>query len=219
MNLRTPLATKVVGGVSLLAVAALSWSLVIGPQGDDLSQAEEGLASARDQNATLTLRLTQLERQRSNLASTRRSAEELAEKFPPTADQPELFKEVTEAAAAAGIGSDGVTALTPTPPTLDGVDGTTQAEPAADGSAPVAAGGIGRQTVVVSASGSYDQTIRLLENLEHIPRAYLITAVSLSADESTELFTTTVSGDMFVLAPATDPGEALNLSSPTRTER
>lgn len=209
MDLATPKASKVVGGLGLLVVAALSWVLVIGPETSAVSGARLEVESTRQQNATLVQQLASLEKQRSQVTEARRSARDLAAKFPPTADQPGLFREVTDAAVRAGIGADGVTALAPTPPTIGG-------DPASSGVTAEAPGGtLARQVVAVSVKGSYDETLRLLQNLEDMPRAYLITTVSLTREGTKDDYTTSISGDMFVMPPVVDPGDAINLSTST----
>lgn len=211
MDLGTPTATKIVGGVSLLAVAALGWTLVVGPETSALSDRRDTVEATRSQNLQLATELTALERQRDALGATRRIAAALAEKFPPTADQPGLFEAVTAAAVDAGIGADGVTTLSPTPPMIGTTaDAADPAVPAAD-----TGGLLARQTVTVSITGTYDETQRLLENLEQMPRAYLVRTVSLSGDPETGTYTTTVDGDMFVMPPVADPAKALDLASNT----
>lgn len=201
MDLGTPTATKIIGGLSLLVVAALGWIFVVGPETSTLSDRRESIESTRDQNVLLAAQLAQLEQQREQLGATRRTAAALAEKFPPTADQPGMFEEITAAAVEAGIGADGVTALVPTPPSIGAADPAAPADPAA------AAGGglLARQTVTVSITGTYDQTQRLLENLEHMERAYLVRTVAVTGDPETGTYTTTVGGDMFVMPPVLDP--------------
>ena len=212
MDLSTPMATKVVGGISLLGVAAASWLLAVGPQTAKLADTRAQVESARQQNETLTLQLSQLQRQRTQLAATRRDAHDLAAKFPPTADQPGLFKEVTKAAVAAGIGPKGVTTLAPTPPVLGGTQAGVPAVPPAGGS-----GLLASQTVSVSVTGTYDQTQQLLKKLEHMPRAYLIGSVSLSGGEGATggAYTTTITGQMFVMPPVPDPGKTINMNATT----
>ena len=203
MDLGTPAATKVIGTVSLLVVAALGWTFVVGPETSELSGRREAITATQEQNLLLSTQLAQLEKQRDELAATRRSAARLAEKFPPTADQPGVFEEITGAAVEAGIGADGVTALVPTPPVIGG-----SPDPAAP-TAPTDTGGglLARQSVTVSVTGTYDQTQRLLENLERMRRAYLVRTVSVTGDPETGTYTTTVGGDMFVMPPVVDPEE------------
>ncbi|WP_243059263.1 hypothetical protein [Nocardioides sp. SR21] len=215
MDLGTPTATKVVGGLSLLAVAALGWTLVVGPETSTLSERREQVDATRAQNQLLATQLASLEQQREELGSTRRIAAALAEQFPPTADQPGLFEAVTAAAVEAGIGADGVTTLSPTPPTIGSTtDPAAPVDPAADTST-ATAGQLARQTVTVSITGSYDQTQQLLENLEQMPRAYLVRTVNLAGDPLTGIYTTTVAGDMFVMPPVADPAKTLNLAAST----
>ena len=200
MNTRSPAATKLIGAVALLLLVAVGWLLVIGPRTDQLSETRAEVAEVQDQNDTLAVELTRLRRQADDLGATRKAARLLARQIPPTADQPGLFTAVTAAAVEAGIGSDGVTALSPTAPTLGGPDpktGAVSASPAA------ATNQLGRQEVTVSVSGDFDQTVRFLKNLEHMDRAYLVTSVSLIGQEGT--YTTTVLGSMFVIQPVPEP--------------
>jgi Tfp pilus assembly protein PilO len=223
MELGTPNATKIAGSLALLVVAGLGWLVVVGPETGAVSDTRDEVTSIRDQNTVLAGQLADLERQRESLAETRSSARDLAAKFPPTADQPGLFEEVTAAAEDAGIGAQGVTNLAPSPPIVAGAT-------AADGAAPPAAptadadptvppgAALARQSVTVAVTGTYDQTQLLLANLENMPRAYLVTSVSLTAEADSDLFTTTITGDMFVMPPVQDPGKTLNLSSTTQSE-
>lgn len=216
MDLGTPTATKIVGAVSLVAVAALGWTLVVGPETSALSDRRDEIDSTRSQNLLLAADLAELERQREELGATRRTADSLAEKFPPTADQPGLFEEVTAAAVEAGIGAEGVTTLTPTPPTIGAaIDPAAPATPAA---ADDTGGLLARQLVTVSVTGNYDQTQRLLENLEQMQRAYLVRTIALAGDPVTGAYTTTVSGEMFVMPPVEDPERSLNLASTVKPE-
>ncbi|GAA2141947.1 hypothetical protein GCM10009844_12700 [Nocardioides koreensis] len=210
MDLNTPTASKAVGGLSLLAVAGLSWVLVLGPETSTLADTRLQIESARDQNQVLTAQLSTLKSQSEKLGEMRHKARALAKRFPPTADQPGLFREVTDAAVDAGIGPNGVTTLAPTAPVIGGTDGAVTADPPAAGS-----GMLASQTVSVSITGTYEQTKQLLENLEHMPRAYLITSVTLGGGGDTDSYTTTIAGEMFVMPPIEPPDKTVNLSATT----
>jgi Tfp pilus assembly protein PilO len=201
MQLHTPRATTIIGVASLLLIAAVSWTVVIGPEMSRLSAVRTQIQDTRDQNALLQVQLARLVKQSKDLDAVRGTAEALAAKFPPTADQPGLFEAVTEAAIDAGIGADGVTTLAPSPPVTGG-------EPTAGVPAqqPMKGGQLARQTVSISIEGSFQKTLRLLDNLEQMARAYLVTAVSLNGGAE-DGFTTTLTGDMFVMPPLTDPGD------------
>lgn len=201
MNLRTPGATKIVGALVLLLVAAAAWLFVVGPETEDLAAARAEIQSTRDQNQVLAAQLQALEAQREELGPTRRTAARLAAKFPPTADQPGLFEAVTAAAVDAGIGPDGVTTLAPSAPLVGGTDPATGAV----GAAPAGGGALASQIVTVSITGGYDQTEQLLENLEQMERAYLISGVTIAGGDAG--YTTTVTGEMFVMPPVVRPGD------------
>jgi Tfp pilus assembly protein PilO len=200
MNLRSAAATKGLGAAGLVLVAGAGWFLAVGPETDRLSEVEAQVTSAREQNDLLGIQLAALKAQAADLDDTRDRAEALALRFPATADQPGLFREVTRAAADAGIGARDVTALTPTPPTV-GEAGATGAQLAPDASE----ADLARQSVSVAVEGSYRETRRLLDNLEQMPRAYLITSITLSAGSEPSTFTTSIDGDMFVMPPVEDP--------------
>ena len=202
----SPSTTKVFGVIGLIAVAALGWVVAVGPQTSTLAATREEVSAVRDSNAMLAGQLASLVKQERRLDETRATARRMAAKFPPTADQPGLFEQVTAAAVDAGIGAQGVTTLAPTPPSLGegpaGASTTGATAPAA-----AAPGGLlGRQTVTVTVTGTYDQTQRLLTNLEHMRRAYLISSVALAGGADDTSYTTTITGDMFVMPPVKDPG-------------
>lgn len=203
MNLRSPSATKLLGALALVLLAGLGWVLVLGPETSKLADVRTETENARAQNATLQRELADLKQQQKALPGTRAAAASLAAMFPATADQPGLFQAVTEAAADAGIQADDVTALTPTPPLVGGVDASGAVQLPADTAA--GPGALATQTVTVSVEGSYEQTRELLANLEQIPRAYLVTGITLGAAADSNRFTTSITGDMFVMPPVPGP--------------
>jgi hypothetical protein len=209
MNLRTPGAAKIIGSLTLLLIVAVGWLVVVAPETDELGAVRQQIVDAGDQNRLLAQQLFDLRLQAKDLDSTRATADALAAKFPPTADQPGVFEQVTTAALAAGIGSNDITALTPTPPAIGAVDPLTGIQPAGEGDENLA-----RQVVTLSVEADYTATQDLLANLEDIPRAFLINSVSLTAGELATNFTTTITGDMFVMPPAPDPDDAPVATSP-----
>lgn len=201
MNLRTPMATKLLGSLALVLVAAVGWLFVLSPQSSELGEIQTRITDTRDQNDMLRLQLVSLQRQAQALGDTKAGAQALAEKFPPTADQPGLFEQVTSAAEAAGIPARDLTALTPTPPQVGTADPAQGVQlPSQSTSADLA-----RQSVTLSVEGSYAETATLLANLETMPRAYLVTSVTVSGATDSGGFVTTIVGDMFVMPPAPEP--------------
>lgn len=210
MKAKTPGATKLVGAGGLLLTAALGWMFVVGPQVSALADVRLEIEETRSQNVVLSQQLATLRQQSQKLGKTRRAAHGLAAQFPPTADLPELFRTVTAAAVDAGIGARGVTTLAPSAPVMSGTDPATGL-PLSGGSEPTLA----RQTISVSVEGTYDQTRQLLENLEQMTRAYMITSVTLTGSEGAGKFLTAISGDMFVMPPLVPPDHAINDSNQT----
>ena len=199
MKLRSPAGTKVVGALALLVVAALGWLFVVGPQTAALAEVRTQTADAVAQTEGLHQRLGVLNTQVEQLPQIRSASDGLTDKFPATADQPGLFEAVSTAAADAGIPAKNLTALSPSPPVIgSGEETAGEAPPPED-----AVGTLATQTVTVSVESTYDQTRLLLANLEQMPRAYLVTSLTVTAAEGAE-FSTTITGDMFVMPVAKD---------------
>lgn len=201
MKLRSPAGTKVVGALALLAVAALGWLLVVGPQTAALTEVRTQTTDAVAQTETLRQQLAVLKAQQEQLPQLRSASAALTEKFPATADQPGLFEAVTTAVSDAGIPAENLTALTPTPPVVGSGDETAGVALPTEGAVDTLA----TQTVTVSVESTYDQTRMLLANLEQMPRAYLVSSLTVTAVEGAG-FSTTITGDMFVMPVADDPG-------------
>ncbi len=197
MNLESTAATKLVGGASLLLVSAVGWLGLLGPSTSTLADMQEQTASASAQNQVLQTQLVLLQEQAVSLAATRRTAGALSARFPPTADQPGLFTAVTTAASDAGILPRNVKAVTPSPPTVASTGTSGDGEEAPNGGSD----GLARQTLTVTVEATYDATRELLARLEQMPRAFLVASVTVAAGTSPTTYSSTVTGDMFVMPP------------------
>jgi Tfp pilus assembly protein PilO len=201
MNLRSVTGTKILGGVALLAIAGAGWLLVVSPQTSELAEVRTQIDTTRSQNETLRHQLAKLEVQRRQLPATRETARALATLFPPTADQPTLFKAVTAAATQAGIPADDVTELSAEAPVAGTSGGSDKAQLPGESTETDLAG----QTVKVTVQGDYDEIQRLAENLEELPRAYLVSSLTLGSGADAGTYTATITGQMFVMPAAPDP--------------
>lgn len=209
MKLRSPGATKLLGALALALLAGVGWLLLLSPQTSALAEVHAQVDTTRDQNDALRLQLIVLQQQQAQLEDTSAAAEALAAKFPPTADQPELFRAVTAAATDAGIPARSITTLTPTPPVVGSGDPAAGVQlPGAGTTADIAV-----QNVSLTVEGSYDEMRKLIENLEGMPRAYLINSLTLSAGTTPDTFTATIAGEMFLMPPAKDPAATKASSS------
>jgi Tfp pilus assembly protein PilO len=195
----------------MVLVAASGWLLLLGPETAALSDVHSQTTSAAEQNDVLRLQLVELQMQEKELEQIREDAAALAVMFPATADQPGLFQAVTAAVTDAGIPTEGLTALTPTPPAVGAVDAATGVALPDQAAVP----GLARQTVTVAVVGTYEETRLLLGNLEQMPRAYLVTSLTVTASSTDETgaatggeFTTTILGEMFVMPLADKHADA-----------
>ena len=222
MNLRSPSATLVLGGLGLLLLAAAGWLLLLGPLTEDVGTARQAADDAVDRNQVLAGQLADLEERAQDLRSTRQAAEELERLVPPTADQPGFFALVDEAAAAAGYAPRDITTLSPTVP-VPVAAGADPAAPAAPAEPPVAGDGAEAaaapvaeyavQTVSMTLTGSYEQATRLLTRLGGLDRAVLVRSISLSGEAGSPTLTLTLSGTTFVAPPVPEPDETTTSQS------
>jgi Tfp pilus assembly protein PilO len=197
-------ATKIVGGIALLAVVAVGWAFVLSPRSSALAEVHQQIDEVKTRNGALQQQIDILRTQEAALGEVRETAEALAAKFPPTADQPGLFREVTRAAIGAGIPATKVTALTPQAPTVGNPGRPTAVKlPGESTTADLA-----KQTVTISVEGRWDQLQRLMRNLEQMSRAYLVTSVTVGQGSSAGLYNATITGETFVMPGAPDPARA-----------
>ena len=204
MKLGSLRATKLLGTIAVILLAGVGWLFLISPQTSALEEVRVQIETTRSQSSGLRQQLVSLRELQRHLKDTRTTARALAAKFPPTADQPELFRAVTAAADAAGIPARRITALTPSPPVAGSGRSAVEAKrPGATTAADVAA-----QDVSLTVEGSYQEVRKLVENLEGMPRAYLITSLTLSAGANPGTFTATIDGTMFAMPPAKDPASS-----------
>jgi len=201
VNVNKAVATKIIGGVGLLSILALGWVFVVSPQTSAVAEVHRQTGEVRDQNDSLRQQIRVLRAQEARLGEVRASAKALAAKFPPTADQPGLFRQVTAAAVEAGIPDTKVTALTPQAPVAGRAGQTTGVQlPGESTTSDLAV-----QKVTMSVEGRPDQLQRLLHNLEQMSRAYLITSLTLGQGVDPGVYSATIAGDMFVMPHAPDP--------------
>lgn len=201
MDLHSPNAARILGTLALLAIIAGAWFAALGPQVRELSETRAAIDDTRSQNDVLRGQLATLVTQERMLDATLADDRALGRLFPPTADQPGLFRQVSAAADDAGIPPSKITTLAPTAPALGATGGAEGASvPGAAG-----AGDLARQTVSITVEADYARTQRLLEGLEEMPRSYLVSTLSVGAGSAPGTFLTSIAGDMFVMPPAPRP--------------
>jgi Tfp pilus assembly protein PilO len=228
VNLRSASGTALIGTVALLLIAVLGWLLLIGPVTGKISETHDSTDAAVDSNQVLTSQVAALKRQADELPAMRRVAGELEQVFPATADQPGFFAAINAAASGAGIPLDKVTTLSPTAPALldsTGAPATSTAATApaaetADTSGATAAPpavDLAEQTVAVTVEGSYREIRDLLANLESMPRAFVVSSLSVTGGSDSSApagdpsasspsgLTVSITGSTFVAPPIAYP--------------
>lgn len=137
MNLKSAPATVLVGSAGLVLLVLAGWLGLIGPALTSIGEVDTARADAQARYGTLRLQLVELRRQAEELPATGEHAAELDRIFPPTADQPGFFAQVTAAADRAGIPAGDVTTVSPDVPVLVSTDPDAPAgDPAALAEAP-----------------------------------------------------------------------------------
>ena len=210
--------TYLIGGVAIVLVAVLSWVFLLQPRVSQPGEIAEHQASVEAVNAKSAAQIVELTGLKNGLVNERKIAAALAVKFPPTADQPTLFRQILVAADKAGIPEKSITSLGPAAPILGApssgakLPSAAPAAESADGSAaaakaaPAKSGAENMATMAVSfnAEGNFTQMVAMLKNLEDLPRSFLITQVNLSSADKGK-FTIAVQGNMYVHQTIADP--------------
>lgn len=204
MNLSKARLTALGGSLALLVLVLLGWFFVLSPQMSKAGEIKEQTASVEASNTKLMAQIKAAQEQEANLGEARSYAAALGARFPQTAAQADMFAQIKDAAARAGIPEKNVTALTPTVPQGGGPAGT------ATGGATVpqagAAKGVATLQVSLTVSGTQPQLIKFLTMLESMPRSYLIDTLSVGpSGESAKMYTLSINGTMFALQAPIDP--------------
>ena len=210
--------TYLVGGALIALLTILSWFFLVSPRMSESGEIGERTAAAEAANVMSAKEVAALTRLKVGLPNERKVASALAVRFPPTADEPTLFREVVAAAVKAGIPEKSIIAVGPAAPILGGASSGVKL-PAAAAPATGAAGApaqagvtaasgaqdLATMAISFNAEGNYVQMIKMLQNLEGMRRSFLITQVNLASADGGK-FTIAVQGNMYVHRTVQDPG-------------
>ena len=203
--------TTLIGSLILLVALVAAWMLVLSPRGDAIAAVNEDVSAAEATNQGLRGQIASLRAREAQLPELRAVSKALDRRFPTTAEQAKLFRMITAAAAEVGIAPQHLTSMQMDAP--EAVGGATSAQlPGV--AAPTSQ--IAGHKLTINVSGTPRQIRGFVRNLEKLPRAFAVTAVSLSqqaaAQEPTEAASTapdaqtvTITGDMFVMPKVVDP--------------
>lgn len=194
--------TYLIGIVAITVLTLVSWFFLVSPRMAQAGEIAAQQAQVEASNVKTQQQIAQLTTMKKGLVKQRQVAAALATKFPPTADQPTLFRQIGLAAKKAGITENDVTSLGPAAPVLGGASAVAKLPGA--GAAAKGTDNLATMAVSFDATGSFTQMVALLSNLEDLPRSFLITQVNLASADKAK-FTIAVQGNMFVYRAVPDP--------------
>lgn len=166
MNRRAP----IIAGVIAVAVALLAVFLLVRPKMSEVSQTEDDLQAAEDQEVTLTAELNALQDAQAAAPETEQEIAAIDAEIPPTADLPSLFRLLQGAADRSVVDFFSFTPGTPVPNT---------------------AGTFSTIASQVTVSGGYFAIDEFLFLLETLPRAAKVTTLAVTPSSAANGETTT----------------------------
>jgi hypothetical protein len=183
--LKSPTSRWAAGAAGVCAaLLALTWFVLVGPKRAEAADLQEQAASARQANDAMQIRTAQLKTQFATLPQRQAELATLVEQMPPTADVPRFVRSLDALAESAGVRLDGVT---------PGAGESLDAQPGAAGTggsapAPSAGGGTSLQVIAVpmtiTVHGPYFKTVTFLKGLQSGQRAFLVTGVQVTVDQT-----------------------------------
>jgi Tfp pilus assembly protein PilO len=174
--------------VGVLVVCILAVLFFVLPKMHDVSSAKDDLDQANQEQTTLEIRKASLEQAKKDAPKAQATINNVHRRIPPTADEPALIQYLNGAATSAGIE---IVSLTPGNPVFDQTTG------------------LSTITVAISASGSYFDLTQFMYNIETLPRAAVVTTMSLApVDQSSVSPVLTMTGtvNMFTSDTSAGPG-------------
>lgn len=211
-----------------LAVLAAGWLFVVSPKRSAAAELRDQAAATEQSNAQLRTKLTVLKGQAKDLPKEQAKLAAVAAKIPDNPALPSLIRALVAAGTASGVELVSVTPGTPVAPVV--APAAAAAAPAAPGAAPAAgapappapvagavapggaAGTLMTVPVSLNVAGGYFQIQQFLSELENLPRAFRVSALTLApganpvkpnaltgaAAEDGRALTATVTGEVFL---------------------
>lgn len=154
----------IIAAVGVVIVAILFFLILVLPKMHSVSEAQDQLDQAHQQQTTLEVRKAALEQAKLDAPKNQHVINNVHKRIPPIADEPGLIQLLNGAAVSAGIE---LVSLTPSNPVFD------------------ATTGLSTITVAVSATGSYFDITQFMFNIETLPRAAVVTTLTLAPVDQT----------------------------------
>jgi Tfp pilus assembly protein PilO len=164
-----------------VAIVALWFLALWGPQGKALSDARKRKNDAQQQTATLRDQLTRLQQARRDQPLKQSQLETLRVAIP---DDPNLAQFILDANDAASRSGIDFLSITPTPPAAQGAT-TTPTTPSTPAGAPAGGGAAVPIRIAMNVSGGYFQVLDFINRLNRLPRIVVIDGVNMATQGTT----------------------------------
>jgi Tfp pilus assembly protein PilO len=168
----------VAGAMVAVALLAVGWFLLIGPQQSQTSALHSQTDAAHDQAAAQQGRLAELRKQEQDLPRYLAELETYRQALPAVPETPAFIRQLQTSGDATGVAVSGVAV-----------------------GEPVAGEGVFTLPISLTAEGGTVQVERFLDELQRVqPRAVLVTRVSTTAptDEATDQVSVAISLNAFI---------------------
>ena len=167
----------IIAGAAAILVAVLAVILLVLPKMGEVSQTEEELQAAQDEEISLDAQLRALQEAQAAAPETEAEIARIEDEVPPTADLPALFRLLQGAADQAAVDFFSFTPGSP---------------------APDATGAYSTISSSISVTGSYFAIDEYLFLLETLPRAAKVTTISVTPASTDAEGTTASTGTLSI---------------------
>jgi len=157
--------------VIVVLVLVASWFLLISPKRATAADLQAQTVAQEDANALLTTQIALLQQQAKDLPEQQARLAQLESRIPATPSLSTLIRQLTTAADQAGVD---MVSLTPSTPVALGA-------PSATG---LTAGQLTGINVNIMVTGGYFEMQQYLAELERLERAFLVTGMNLTENDS-----------------------------------
>lgn len=181
--------------VAVLVVLVGGWMLLISPQRSKAKDLDNQATSAQQQVTRLHAQLAQLLAQKRNLPEQQKILAQIATKIPGDPAEPTLIRQLQGAAHTAGVDLSQLNPSTPTQVTAPtGATATTATTTTATASTATASTPLWQIPIAITVNGSYFNVEMFEHSLEQLPRAMLVTGMTIVPDQAASGSSSALSG-------------------------
>jgi Tfp pilus assembly protein PilO len=164
--------------VAVIVVLLAGWFLLVKPQSSKTSSLKAQAASQEQSNQLLQTTIAQLQTEERQLPQQQQALQKFATQVPSDAAEPTVIRQLSAAAAGAGVD---LVSMTPGAATLVTTSGTVPGSSTLS-TAPTTSGQLLQLPLTLGITGTYPNVESFFQSLEKLPRALLVTGWSLCPD-------------------------------------